>query len=929
MTLQESTYKLKVGFEDFYSLLSSTVKNDVSGDILIVPKSIVSHGLKDRLLKRGFVGLLPKIMTWQEILSESGGLLVGENWVDDNRHKNIFVILSIMEFVQKRDDTLTYSRAFSESELLKRWLDGNDRDGIEDFSTELENIISEYSVSYKSYNHDNKMNLLRDFLSWYEDNSSRFFYKEKSRRLSKLHNYFKNFSGSITGVLTLDNISFDRRELIRGISSNSKSCLILPYSFTEKLSADSPIDIDNQLRSFIEYTGDMVLEQEENLQSRFAKIFEGSIFDEGLKNRIVKNGDMEKVEELLTTKYDDMLNILSSNLNTDLLNGERPIIVTGCYEEASLLENHLSALNFSTNHEYPINGIESLSGIFIIQLYNFILEDFSISDLLGILHHPFLNEGENYKSMLSYFEREVCHKTRLTSLEDTIEVAKRWLELLPNDKELEFGEIEKTEIIKYATELLAYLKSLNEIIGSTRNKEKSYNKAELKSLFTNILSNIDTEEQDENLFFTNLFTFLEDLPKIDFKLTDFRIVLKYYIKGETHYRKIKDIRIVDISDINLYRDNYSKIYAYNMSEESWGKRQTHEQFPPLRPTRSTANFEYGCKNFLNLFSQSNTKKIVFLRSSYKNGEIQIEYNILRYFKEKLRLAGLSITSSSYEVNYTITNQENLTPDYINISSKNFPKELYVSHIESIIDSSETFYHKQILKLRETRTLTSKWDYGELGSLIHEAIENYIKQGDFDGDLESCLSSFKKHYELKSRGNLGQLSYAINSIKNAGTFLYNNLENLYNIKKSEEKLSGQLFGGVFSDVKTSAVVDLICYQEDKLKFIDFKSWNLSKKHYKIQLPIIYKLLEQSVSYESYAKNIESNIWYHMSSSRNSNIAKYDAFTMEKEYKSLDDDLSKKIEYNNGMYKLLFKRRSRDFLYSLFRYDSRGTYGTNLI
>ena len=366
----------------------------------------------------------------------------------------------------------------------------------------------------------------------------------------------------------------------------------------------------------------------------------------------------------------------------------------------------------------PFNDARNLD-IFDSQLINFLLlilelkeENFNSSTLLALLKNSLCLSSQQ-QEILAEFEIKILRQDReksglegiIKKLESESELKKFFLDFL---KKLDAPLLKAAENLSEKTwdELLEKEPAQKEI-GEFFTKLEALNySANLASEFKMLLGQISYFEKSDAA------AQIQILSTIEARLLNFDLVI------------VASLNEGDFPEIE---------------SENWlGKKIKKD----LGIDHTLKKIGQNAQDFCNYLSN---KSVVLMRSRTRGGVALIESPFLLKFKTLCQKSG--ITNFEKSKNTPAINAPEGSTQKITNARHLLPKKFSLTEISELISDPYAIYAKKILQLRELQKIDFEPSYAEFGSLVHKALEEFVKN-DQTKNFEEIFEKYFLSQEAK-------------------------------------------------------------------------------------------------------------------------------------------------------------------------------------
>ncbi len=445
-------------------------------------------------------------------------------------------------------------------------------------------------------------------------------------------------------------------------------------------------------------------------------------------------------------------------------------------------------LNYNDSSSQTIFETDIIN--FLSLLYQVKFDDFNSNNFLAFIKHKYFRKPFN-QDLIYNFEIKILRCDReshdLKGFENIIKddlLKKFFLQTyqnLPNDKNI-----------------LSLIKSFEYFADDN---------------FNNILSNSVAGIEIKN--------FIDILIHENFNfesIDDFRILFK----DISYFEKFSFDSTIDIlSPIEARLLNYDVIFVNSLNENDFPKNDNHgwigvKTKSDLGINNSLKKIGQNANDFINYLSN---KKVILTNSINRLDTINVESVFLTRLKTLNQILKINLHKKPEII---LQNFSNLDRQYFlpqpcpQIPKIDLPTSYNITDISVLLKNPYAIFIKKILKLEELTPLDYQPENAEFGSFVHKALEEYVKDPQFNNFEEI----FQKYFLSKS----AKIIWYPKFLKFFDDFCQTNLplQNHQNIL--EESISANL-----DFITLKGKVDRIILAENSATIIDYKTGKTPSKN----------------------------------------------------------------------------------------------------
>ena len=443
--------------------------------------------------------------------------------------------------------------------------------------------------------------------------------------------------------------------------------------------------------------------------------------------------DVENLIDVKKTKEDLEKNFSLIEAKNEL--NEARIIKLICSEnlnkKIAIISNNESLLNFVKlelkNSDLYFNDTRNI-GAFNSNLINFILlileniennfDSHSLSQLLK--HNLFCNNNDK---IISDFEINILRQERqefglngiinkISTIENNLDISKFFNKFIGN-----FSEILKIknhhDLAKLSLEVIKICTALSNKTWLNLLEEDELGN-EIFELFNNLQNhqNIKVENNKIITTFKTLFT-----------------QISYFVKSDDE----ASIQILSTIEARLLNFDIAIIASLNENDfpqiisQDWLGKKIKKDLNIERTLKKIGQSAYDFCNYLS------NEKVFLTRHKLKNNQLIIESPFLLKFKTLAKKIGANIESEkNYEEELNNINNVELlknSPPNPKLPDNYKFNSISITDIDKLLKNPYHIYAKKLLKLKELNKIDYESSFAEFGSFVHEALENYVLNGE--------------------------------------------------------------------------------------------------------------------------------------------------------------------------------------------------------
>lgn len=331
--------------------------------------------------------------------------------------------------------------------------------------------------------------------------------------------------------------------------------------------------------------------------------------------------------------------------------------------------------------------------------------------------------------------------------------------------------------------------------------------------FNNILSN--------SIAGTEIYEFIKILINHQFSfetLDDFKILFN----DVSFFEKFTNDSNIDIlSPIEARLLNYDLIIVCSLNDNDFPKIDSHSWVggktkSELGINNSLKKIGQNANDFINYLSN---KKIILSNSATRLEIINVESIFLTRLKTLNKLLNLNLNKNPQII---LNNSEKkarkfyLSPPNPILSREMQPSSYYITDISRLIKNPYEIYVQKILKIEELLPIDYQPEYAEFGSFVHKALEEYVKDKNFN--------NFEEIFQKYFLSQTAKLIWYPKFLSFFQDFRQDNLqfENCQNIL--EKSVSTK-----FDNIELRGKVDRIIFNNNFATIIDYKTGLIPTKN----------------------------------------------------------------------------------------------------
>ena len=301
-------------------------------------------------------------------------------------------------------------------------------------------------------------------------------------------------------------------------------------------------------------------------------------------------------------------------------------------------------------------------------------------------------------------------------------------------------------------------------------------------------------------------------------------LLTQTIQKSTGYTK--DIVITGAIESQLLSADL--VIISNANKDAWTTQSQNEAFLSKSIRRACGIPDNEQQNLFlsSIFERLlHQKNVLITRSSHDDNKKQIAYPLINNIKEATWLQELT-----HRIIYHCDSRKKISKPQIQLFE--FPKDLHISDIKTLLRNPYAFYAKKILKLSQLNSICENKNIK--GNFVHEILEQFFKDQNFSKQhLQNIAIQIQQKYQLAT-ADIGIVIFQLSHIFD---FVLNNL--LYKKYYAETSGTHKINLKTKQPVNIKCRADLIAIdKENNATIIDYKTGKTPSKNDDeyIQLPL---------------------------------------------------------------------------------------------